>query len=152
MTPSSINNHPHQSIYWSHFTPGEKQMLASHPPDQVNHEIALLRVEIAAVLEMSRNQPSTSPDDSLPALYTISIAATTIASLVRFRRGHDHDHDQSTETIHQAHHLAFLQTGSYRLMSAMGFSVPDGVLRIQPDLLPAPDLIVSDLKTDPPDG
>ena len=134
-------NHPQPTVYWYFFTQQEKQMLASHPSGQVTLEIALLRAEITAVLQTARSEPSSLPDDSLQALYTIAIAATTIASLVRIQNDYDLAHSRLSEFIHQAHHLAFLRTGNYRLMASLGFSVPGDVLQVAPDLLPAPDLI-----------
>jgi hypothetical protein len=131
------------SAYWPYFTPLERQLLAAHPSDQVNLEIALLRAEIAAVLDMTRSQPSSLPEDSLQILYTIAIASSTIASLVRIQTDYNHGHDQITDIIHQAHHLAFLRTWNYRLMAALGFSVPAEFLQTRPDLLPPPDIIAA---------
>ena len=139
--PNTQNTSTHNSVYWHCFTPLERQLLAAHPSGQVALEIALLRLEVTAVLDMIRSHPSSHPEDSLQALSNIAIAATTIASLVRIQNDYDLAHSRLSEFIHQAHHLAFLRTGNYRLMASLGFSVPGDVLQVAPDLLPAPDLI-----------
>ena len=132
---------PTTSVYWEYYTAEERQMLINHPRQEVNLEIQLMRSEIAQVLKAQKNDPCKTPQESLAILYAISVAARTISTLVKYRSDYKKTHHKWDAFLEEAHHIAFIRTGNYRLMAKMGFTVPDGVLEIEPDLLPQPAYI-----------
>lgn len=132
---------PSTSVYWQYYTPEERQMLINHPRQEVALEISLMRSEIAQVLKAQQKDPCKTPQESLAILYAISVAARTIGTLVKFQSDYRKTHHKWDAFLEEAHHIAFIRTGNYRLMARMGFAVPDGVLEIEPDLLPQPAYI-----------
>lgn len=132
---------PSTSAYWPYYTEEERQMLLNHPREEVKLEIALMRSEIAQVLKAQQKDPCKTPQESLSTLYTIAVAARTIGTLVKYQSDYNQTHNKWDAFLEEAHHIAFIRTGNYRLMAKMGFAVPDGVLEIEPDLLPHCDPI-----------
>ena len=132
---------PSTSVYWQYYTAEERLMLTNHPKDEVALEISLMRSEIAQVLKAQQKDPCKTPQESLAILYAISVAARTIGTLVKFQSDYKKTHNKWAAFLEEAHHIAFIRTGNYRLMAKMGFAVPDGVLEIEPDLMPHCDPI-----------
>jgi hypothetical protein len=129
---------PSTSVYWPYFTEEERQMCRNHPREEVTLEIQLMRSEVIEVLKAQQKDPCRTPQETLSTLYAISVAARTIGTLVKFQSDYDQTHNKWDALLEEAHHIAFIRTGDYRLMAKMGFSVPDGVLEIEPDLMPEP--------------
>lgn len=129
---------PSTSVYWPYYSTEERQMLRNHPREEVTLEIQLMRSEIVEVLKARQKHPCQTPQESLATLYAITVAARTIGTLVKFQSDYNQTHNQWDEIIAEAKHIALIRTGTYRLMAKMGFTVPDGVLEIEPDLLPNP--------------
>ncbi|MFH2038296.1 MAG: hypothetical protein ABIJ65_02560 [Chloroflexota bacterium] len=132
---------PSTSVYWPYYTAQERQMALNHPRDEVALEIQLMRSEIVQVLKAQQKDPCKTPQESLSILYAISVASRTIGTLVKFQSDYKKTHSKWAAFLEEAHHIAFIRTGNYRLMAKMGFAVPDGVLEIEPDLLPRPTYI-----------
>jgi hypothetical protein len=129
---------PSTSAYWPYYTKEERQMLLNHPKDEVALEIHLMRSEIAQVLKAQQKDPVKTPQESLSTLYTIAVAARTIGTLVKYQSDYNKTHNKWDKILEEAKHIALIRTGNYRLMAKMGFAVPEGVLEIEPDLLPNP--------------
>jgi hypothetical protein len=129
---------PSTSTYWPYYTAEERNMLLNHPKDEVALEITLMRSEIAEVLKAQQKDPCKTPQESLSTLYTIAVAARTIGTLVKYQSDYNQTHNKWDKILAEAKHIALIRTGNYRLMAKMGFAVPEGVLEIEPDLLPNP--------------
>ena len=129
---------PSTSAYWPYYTKEERQMLLNHPKDEVNLEIQLMRSEIVQVLKAQQKDPCKTPQESLAVLYTITVAARTIGSLVKLQSDYNQTHNKWDEIIAEAKHISLIRMGVYRQVAAQGFAVPDGVLEIEPDLMPKP--------------
>jgi hypothetical protein len=132
---------PSTSAYWPYFSEEERHMCRNHPREEVTLEIQLMRSEIIEVLKAQQKNPAKTPQETLATLYAISAASRTIGTLVKFQSDYDQAHNKWQAILEEAHHIAFIRSGNYRLMAKMGFSVPDGVLEIEPDLLPQPTYI-----------
>ena len=129
---------PSTSTYWPYYTDEERQMLLNHPKDEVALEIHLMRSEIAQVLKAQQKDPCKTPQESLAILYTIAVAARTIGTLVKLQSDYKQTHNKWDAILAEANHISLIRMGVYRQVAAMGFSVPDGVLDIEPDLMPKP--------------
>ena len=129
---------PSTSTYWPYYTAEERQMLLNHPKDEVKLEITLMRSEIAQVLKAQQKDPCKTPQESLSTLYTIAVAARTIGTLVKYQSDYNQTHNKWDSFLAEAKHIALIRTGVYRQVAALGYAVPDGVLEIEPDLMPKP--------------
>ena len=125
-----------QSFYWDCFTAEEQQMLIDFPVEDSAPEIALLRTEIHAALKAQQKHPATTLDESRNTLYTISVAARTVATLVKIQRNYKKTHNKWDKIFKEGLHIMRIRTGIYRQVAALGIAVPDGVLEIEPDLNP----------------
>jgi hypothetical protein len=129
---------PSTSTYWPYFTDEERQMIRSHPREEVALEIQLMRSEIAQVLKAQQKDPCKTPQESLATLYTIAVAARTIGTLVKLQSDYKKTHNKWDDILAEAKHICLIRMGVYRQAAAQGFAVPDGVLEIEPDLMPKP--------------
>jgi len=127
---------PSTDVYWRFYTAQERQMLLDTPIEDAAQEIALLRMSIYGVLESQQTDPITTPQESLNTLYSISVASRAIETLIKYQRGYSKTHNKWDALYKEAMHIARIRTGLYRQMAAIGYTVPDGVLAIEPDLLP----------------
>jgi len=132
---------PSTSAYWPYYSEGERHMLRNHPREEVTLEIQLMRSEIVEVLKARQEDLCQTLQESLATLYAITVATRTIGTLVKFQSDYNQTHNKWDEIIAEAKHIALIRNGTYRLMAKMGFTVPDGVLEIEPDLLPNPGLM-----------
>jgi hypothetical protein len=134
--PEKKSYDPVNSAYWPYYTEDERNMILNHPREDASIEIALMRSGIAQVLKAQQKDPVTTPEESLNTLYTIAVAARTIGTLVHYQHGYNNAHPRWEKLYEEAMHIARIRTGVYRQVAALGFAVPDGVLEIEPDLLP----------------
>jgi hypothetical protein len=141
---------PSTGAFWRFFTADEQQMLLDHPAEELGLEIILLRSEIAEVLRTQQMEPATTPEETLSLLYNISVAAHTVGSLLKYQSDYHKTHNKWDELIEEAMHIARIRTGVYRHVAALGYTVPDGVLEIEPDLLPHPQSYSDSLKDNNP--
>ena len=141
---------PSTGAFWRYFTLDEQQMLLDHPAEELGLEIILLRSEIAEVLKSQQMEPARTPDETLSILYNISVAAHTIGSLLKYQSDYKKTHNKWDELLEEAMHIARIRTGVYRHVAALGYAVPDGVLDIEPDLLPHPQSYSDSLKNNTP--
>jgi hypothetical protein len=139
--PLHPNKKPHDpttGAFWRYFTPEEQTMLLEHPAEELGLEIILLRSEIGEVLKSQLKEPATTPEETLSTLYNISVATHTIGSLLKYQSDYNQTHNKYDDLIAEAMHIARIRTGVYRHVAALGYTVPEGVLAIEPDLLPHP--------------
>ena len=136
--PEKKSYDPTTSTYWPYYTEEERQMLLNHPRQEVALEIHLMRSEIAQVLKTQQIDPCKTPQESLAVLYTIAVAARTIGTLVKLQSDYKQTHHKWDVILAEAKHISLIRTGVYRQVAAQGFGVPDGVLEIEPDLMPKP--------------
>jgi hypothetical protein len=129
---------PSTSVYWQYYTEDERQVVLNHDTQDTSKEIALMRITIADVLKAQQQHPVTTPEESISILYAVSAATRTIGTLVKNNREYRKTHNKWDELYKEAMHIARIRTGVYRQVAALGFSVPDGVLEIEPDLMPKP--------------
>jgi hypothetical protein len=129
---------PSTSAYWPYYTEDERQVILNHPIQDVHLEIGLMRLEIDEVLKAQQKNPVTSLEASRDTLHAISVAASTIGTLSKLQRDYKSTHNEWKEFYEESMHLARIRTGVYRQVAALGYSVPDGVLEIEPDLMPKP--------------
>jgi hypothetical protein len=134
--PDHPTSDPSTDIYWRFYTDQERQMLLDTPIEDIAQEIALLRMSIYAVFESQETDPITDPQGSLNTLYSFSVASRTIGALVKYQRGYHKTHNKWDALYKEAMHIARIRTGMYRQMAFIGFTVPAGVLAIEPDLMP----------------
>jgi hypothetical protein len=113
-------------------------MIRNHPRQEVALEIQLMRSEIAQVLKAQQKDPCKTPQESLATLYTIAVAARTIGTLVKLQSDYKKTHNKWDDILAEAKHISLIRMGVYRQAAAQGFAVPDGVLDIEPDLMPKP--------------
>lgn len=137
---------PTSGAFWRYFTKEEQTMLLEHPAEELNLEIILLRSEIAEVLKAQQKQPASTPEETLSLLYNISVATHTVGSLLKYQREYKKTHNKWKDLYDEAMHIARIRTGVYRQVAALGIAVPDGVLEIEPDLLPHPQSYSDSLK------
>jgi len=129
---------PSTGAFWRFFTADEQHMLLDHPAEELGLEIILLRSEIAEVLKARQKEPARTPAETLSLLYNISVAAHTIGSMLKYQHDYKKTHNKWDDLIAEAMHIARIRTGVYRHVAALGYAVPEGVLEIEPDLLPHP--------------
>jgi len=127
---------PTTDVYWRFYTAQERQMLLDTPIEDVAQEIALLRMTIFGLFETQQTQPITTLKESLNTLYSISVASSAIGALIKYQRDYSKTHNKWNALYKEAMHIARIRTGLYRQMAAIGYTVPDGVLEIEPDLMP----------------
>ena len=137
---------PTTGAFWRFFTADEQHMLLDHPAEELGLEIILLRSEIAEVLKTQQREPATTPEETLSILYNISVAAHTIGSLLKYQSDYHKTHNKWDDLIEEAMHIARIRTGVYRHVAALGYTVPEGVLDIEPDLLPHPQTYSDSIK------
>ena len=114
---------PSASPYWDYFTPAEQEIILNHPLHDTAIEIELLRSLLAAFLEVSVAQPITDPELSLQALYSVSLTAAVIASLVRDSLQSDLHQTNCDQSLADAYHRARTSLGIYSYASHLGFSL-----------------------------
>jgi hypothetical protein len=136
--PEKKHYDPTSSYYWQFFSEEERHMLRNHPRQEVKLEIQLMRFEIGEVLKAQQKYPCTTPQETLAALYAISVAARTIGTLVKLQSDYKQTHHKWDERLAEAKHISLIRMGVYRQVAAQGFAVPEGVLEIEPDLMPKP--------------
>lgn len=134
--PENKLDDPSTDVYWCFYTEQERQMLLNTPIEDAAQEIALLRMTIYSLFATQETSPVTTPKESLNTLYSISVASRAIAALVKYQRGYNKTHNKWAALYKEAMHIARIRTGMYRQMAAIGYTVPDGVLEIEPDLMP----------------
>jgi len=145
--PEKKPHDPATGAFWRFFTEDEQKMLLTHPAEELGLEIILLRSEIAEVLKAQQMEPAKTPEDTLSTLYNLSVAAHTIGSLLKYQSDYNKTHNKWDDLIAEAMHIARIRTGVYRHVAALGYTVPEGVLDIEPDLLPHPQSYSDSLKS-----
>jgi hypothetical protein len=135
-----------KSSYWPYFTAEEQALLLGQPIDDAAPEIALLRSEVTTFLKCQSEQPPTDQEQTLQNLYAVAVAARTIGSLVHYQSIYNKTHGKWDEVIKEGTHIFRIRMGIYRQVAALGYAVPDGVLDIEPDLMPHPQSYSDSLK------
>jgi len=138
---------PSTGAFWRYFTADEQHMLLTHPAEELGLEIILLRSEVAEVLHAQQKEPAKTLEESLSLLYAISVATHTVGSLLKYQHDYKKTHNKWKDLYDEAMHIARIRTGVYRQVAALGIAVPEGVLDIEPDLLPHPQSYSDSLKS-----